>query len=64
MQRRQLNRYESGTLPTDEILRKLALFYEVSFQELKELYYEDFFAGILSDSEAKRIFLSWVKKYL
>jgi transcriptional regulator with XRE-family HTH domain len=61
MNRRQLQRYEEGRLPEDEPLEKIAVYYNVPFVELKELYFEDLYP---QDSKNRDIILQWAQKLL
>ncbi len=54
----QLRRYELGRIPTDDLLKKLAVFYQVPFAELKALSFEDLYPPT---SEARTILCDWVE---
>jgi transcriptional regulator with XRE-family HTH domain len=57
-----VSRYEKGVfLPTDTVLKKLADFYQVSYADLRILYYDDFFNKDLMEKE---IALRWAKRVL
>lgn len=59
--RGQLRQYEIGELqPTPMMLRKLAEYYDISYEELRFLWLEDFF----SEPEERAIVLKWAKQHL
>jgi transcriptional regulator with XRE-family HTH domain len=54
-----LSRYEQGLhLPTEKVLKKLALYFNVTYDELRILYYKDFFAKHPAERE---IVLKWAE---
>lgn len=57
--RGQLKRYEVGRIPIDELLEKLAAFYGVSYDDLKELALEDTYPA---GSKARAAVVKWVDK--
>lgn len=57
----EISRYEQGKYsPSPPNLEKLAHFYELSYQELRLLYYEDLF----QDPKERDIILYWAKQQL
>jgi len=56
--RTQLKRYEEGRIPADEVLEKLAQFYDVPFDALRIMGFEDQFPV---DSRQRQILIKWVK---
>jgi transcriptional regulator with XRE-family HTH domain len=60
--RGNLSRYEQGQyLPRKDVLKKLAAFYEVPYQDLRTLYYEDMFS---EDAEEREIVIHWARSLL
>lgn len=60
--RSNLRSYEEGLhLPTDEVLKRLAHYYQVSYQELRILYYADYYAKFPVE---RSIVLAWAEKVL
>ena len=55
-----LSRYEKGQhLPTEAVLKKLAKYYDVPYEVLRVLYYEDFYSTNL---EERSIVLKWARE--
>jgi transcriptional regulator with XRE-family HTH domain len=59
--RTQLKRYETGRIPADDVLEKIALFYDVSFDELKMLSYDDLFP---EGSRQRHLLFKWVQAHI
>lgn len=55
--RRSYQRYENGRIPKDGLLETIASFYEVPFDELKQLCFEDLFP---EGSRDRSIIFQWV----
>jgi transcriptional regulator with XRE-family HTH domain len=54
----EISRYEQGRYaPSPPNLKKLAVFYEVSYSTLRLLYYED----LLTEPEERAIVLEWAR---
>jgi len=59
LSRSGVSRYEQGVnVPEPTNLKKLAEYYEVTYKELRKLYFED----IYSDPEERKILLEWVSE--
>lgn len=57
--RSNLTRYEQGHhLPTEAVLKKLAAYYRVTYEELRTLYYDDLFRR---HPEERRIVINWAR---
>jgi transcriptional regulator with XRE-family HTH domain len=57
----EISRYEKGNyFPSPKNLSRLAEFYGVSYDELRVLYYDDFF----SDPVERRLVLAWAVQTL
>jgi transcriptional regulator with XRE-family HTH domain len=60
--RSNLSSYEEGLhLPTDEVLQRLAEYYQVSYEELRILYYADYYGKFPLE---RSIVLAWAEKVL
>jgi len=60
--RSNLKSYEEGLhLPSEEVLQRLASYYEVSYRELRILYYADYYHRF---PEERSIVLAWAEKVL
>lgn len=59
IRRNEIRRYELGEYaPSTTTLEKLAEYFEVTYDELRKLYYDDFF----EDPRERRIAIEWAKE--
>lgn len=56
--RGQLRRYEEGRIPEDHLLQKLADFYEIPYDALKALSFEDLYP---EGSKERAALFKWVR---
>lgn len=57
--RGQLRRYEEGRIPDDDLIEKLAGYYQVSYEELKGLSFENLYP---EGSRQRHALLQWVQQ--
>lgn len=57
-----ISRYEQAKrVPSSEVLDRLAAYFDVTYDELRKLYYDDLFNA---DSRERKIVLAWAKDNL